>query len=119
MINRLMLKNVGPYESADVAFDDFATILGPNGSGKSVLFSALKAVGRVAKFPLRSIDSHHPSGYQTRTGHVGFDDIVHRRDLSREIVLSVEFSARDVEGKYEVHLRHWQNPAGVLVEERL
>lgn len=73
MITRLWLKNFGPHEVASVAFEDFTVILGPNGSGKSLLFSALKSIGRVVRFPLRYDATRAATqlgGYPSRTGQV-------------------------------------------------
>ena len=122
MITRLSVKNFGPYENASVAFEDFTVILGPNGAGKSLLFYALRSVGRVVKFPLR-YEERRPApglgGYPTRTGQVPIDDILHRGDTSRTLVLNVEFESLGLTGRYEVHLKHWQSPGGILVEEHL
>jgi predicted ATPase len=122
MITRLWIKNFGPYEGASLTFEDFTVILGANGSGKSLLFSALRSIGRVVKFPLRydpRNPSHHLGGYPTRTGQVPIDDILHRGDTNRTLVLGVEFDSPLVSGQYEVHLKHWQNPGGTIVEEQL
>src|SRR5688572_12860603 len=122
MITRLALKNFGPYENASVALDEFTVILGSNGSGKSLLFSALKSLGRVVRFPLRSEGRHAATqlgGYPTRTGQVPFEDILHRGDINRTLVLAAEFDSPEAAGRYEVHLKHWQNPGGIIVEEHL
>ncbi|MFT3917297.1 MAG: AAA family ATPase [Anaeromyxobacteraceae bacterium] len=118
MIHHLWMKNFGPYESADVELGGFNVILGTNGSGKSLLFGALKAIGRIARFPLRSARPHL-DGYPTRTGHVTFDEIVHRCDTSRTMRLGVKFTTKEVSGEYEVAVGHWHNPGGVVVSERL
>ncbi len=121
MIKRLLLKNFGPYEGASVTLENFTVILGPNGAGKSLLFSALRSIGRVIRFPLRYDQKHpqHLGGYPTRTGQVAFEDILHRGDTNRTLVLGVEFESPGTAGSYEVHLRHWQNPGGTIVEEHL
>jgi predicted ATPase len=120
MITRLSLKNFGPYENTSVTFEDFTVILGPNGAGKSLLFSALKCIGRVAKFPLRSNrPGPHLEGYPMRTGQVTLEELLHRGDTNRTLVLSVEFKTGELSGSYVIHLKHWQNPGGTLVEEHL
>jgi hypothetical protein len=118
MIKRLQLRNFGPYEHADIALDRFTTFVGKNGAGKSILFTALRALGRVAKWPLRYAHrSVHSVGFPTRTGHVLFKDIVHAGDLTRHIVLGVEFETPAVSGSYEVHLQHWEGAGAVIHEE--
>lgn len=120
MIKRLTLKNFGPYESADINLGDFNVILGANGTGKSLLFIALRAIGRVAKYPLRySNPTRHIGGFPTRTGQVSFDEIVHKRDTARTITIRVEIASPKLSGSYEVCLRHWQNPGGILAAEYL
>lgn len=120
MIKKLRLKNFGPYENAEVALDDFTTIIGVNGAGKSILFTALRTIGRVARWPLRyPRSSPHPVGFPTRTGHVAFKDVVHAGDLTRHIVLGVEFETAAVTGTYEVHLQHWEGAGAVIHEEHL
>src|SRR2546425_8877109 len=109
MITNLTLKNFGPYENASIAFDEFTVILGPNGSGKSLLFTALKSLGRIVRFPLRHDERHAATqlgGYPTRTGQVAFEDILYRGDTNRTLVLAVEFDSTETAGRYEVHVKH-------------
>ncbi|HVV50218.1 MAG TPA: AAA family ATPase [Polyangia bacterium] len=120
MIKRLVLKNFGPFESAEVRFDNFTAILGRNGAGKSLVFTALKGLGRVTRYPLRYFEpSSYMGGFPTRTGQVSFDDIVHKKDPTKKITLRAEFETEKVKGFYQVVLGHWHSPGGVLVEEEL
>lgn len=120
MIKTLWLKNFGPYENAKVPFDEFNAVVGANGSGKSFLFTALRALGRVARYPTRyAASSPRGSGYSTRTGQVQLSDLVHKGDKERVVTLGAEFCKDDLTGTYEVELRAWKNPGGMIVAEKL
>ncbi len=118
MIKRLLLKNFGPFESVDIPLGLFTVILGGNGTGKSMLFSALRAIGRVARHPLRSTKGTY-AGFQTRTGHVSLDQLLYHGDRQRILRMLVEFETPTVTGTYDVSLAAGHGPGGVIVAESL
>lgn len=119
MIKRLWVGNFGPYEKAEIDLPRLVAIFGPNGSGKSMVFNALRAIGRVARFPMRQHSDEYLGGFPTRLGQVAFEDLVHRRDQSRTLTLGVAFESPDLSGTYEVQLVASDVPAGRIVKETL
>jgi len=121
VITKLWVKNFGPFENATIDLGPFTVILGTNGAGKSLLFWAMKAIGRVARFPIRP-PRQQPigkSGYSIRNAFVSLDDLVHRKTPSRNVTLGVEFQDDEQKGSYEVTLSRGRFPAGIIVEEHL
>jgi predicted ATPase len=80
MINRIQIKNFKCLLDVDVPLGAFNILIGPNDSGKSSFLEAIRLLGQTARQPF----------VQVFADPLSLENLVWRRDQSREIVWKVE-----------------------------
>ncbi len=94
MIDRLQISNFKCLREVDVEFGPFNILIGPNDSGKSSLLQAIAQLGKTARTPLA----------QAFANPLSLENLVWRRDQSREVVWKATGTAATVPFSYHLAL---------------
>jgi len=122
MIKRLLSENYRAFEKLDIPCAKINLFFGPNNSGKSAILSVLPLLAQT----LRSSDPGVPLLLNGVFEDLGtYEDVVYGNDVSRNIMLGVEFQGSDPDSDDDVVKRrieaifHYRKPRRQIVVESL